>query len=113
MYGYSANEEIVEAVTFRVQAIATVPRADLRRSAFEGRAVETAVIGTREVYLPEEGGYIPCPVYDRSLLDVGHRIVGPAIVEQMDTTTLLLSSDVCVVDDLRNLVIEIRRSTSE
>ncbi|CAN7337381.1 hydantoinase/oxoprolinase family protein [Arthrobacter sp. LjRoot14] len=113
MYGYSANEEVVEAVTFRVQAIATVPRADLRRSAFEGRAVETAVVGTREVYLPEEGGYTPCPVYDRSLLDVGHRIVGPAIVEQMDTTTLLLSSDVCVVDDLRNLVIEIRRSTSE
>jgi N-methylhydantoinase A len=65
------------------------------------------------VYLPEEGGYTPCPVYHRSLLDVGHRIVGPAIIEQMDTTTLLLSSDVCVVDDLRNLVIEIRRSTSE
>ncbi|MGX1163003.1 N-methylhydantoinase A/oxoprolinase/acetone carboxylase beta subunit [Pseudarthrobacter sp. SLBN-100] len=63
--------------------------------------------------MPEKGDYVPCPVYDRSRLDVGHRIAGPAVVEQMDTTTLLLPSDVCVVDDLRNLVIEIRRSTSE
>lgn len=113
MYGYSARNEVVEAVTFRVQAIATVPRADLRRSTFEGRKVEDAVIGYRDVYLPEEGDYTPCPIYDRSLLDVGHRIVGPAVIEQMDTTTLLLPSDVCIVDDLRNLVIEIRRSISE
>jgi N-methylhydantoinase A len=113
MYGYSAHDEVVEAVTFRVQAVATVPRADLRRSAFEGRNVESAIVGSRDVYLPEEGGYVPCPVYNRALLDVGHHIVGPAIIEQMDTTTLLLSSDVCVVDDLRNLVIEIRRSISE
>jgi N-methylhydantoinase A len=113
MYGYSAHEEVVEAVTFRVQAIATVPRADLRRTSPAGRTAADAVVATREVYLPEEGGYTSCPVYDRLLLDVGHRIVGPAIIEQMDTTTLLLSSDVCVVDDLRNLVIEIRRSISE
>ncbi|MET3934802.1 hydantoinase/oxoprolinase family protein [Arthrobacter sp. OAP107] len=113
MYGYSARNEIVEAVTFRVQAIATVPRADLRRSTVEGRKPEDAVIGYRDVFLPEKGDYVPCPVYNRSLLDVGHRIAGPAVVEQMDTTTLLLPSDVCVVDDLRNLVIEIRRSTSE
>ena len=113
MYGYSARNEVVEAVTFRVQAIATVPRADLRRSVAEGRRPEDAIIGYRDVFLPEEADYVPCPVYDRSKLDVGHRIAGPAVVEQMDTTTLLLPSDVCVVDDLRNLVIEIRRSTSE
>lgn len=113
MYGYSAHDEVVEAVTFRIQAVASVPRADLRRSSFGGRSVESAIVARRDVYLPEEGGYTSCPVYDRSLLDVGHRIVGPAIIEQMDTTTLLLSSDVCVVDDLRNLVIEIRRSISE
>ncbi|MBT2512377.1 hydantoinase/oxoprolinase family protein [Arthrobacter sp. ISL-30] len=113
MYGYSAHDEVVEAVTFRIQAVASVPRADLRRSSFAGRSVESAILGRRDVYLPEEGGYTSCPVYERSRLDVGHRIVGPAIIEQMDTTTLLLSSDVCVVDDLRNLVIEIRRSISE
>jgi N-methylhydantoinase A len=113
MYGYSARNEVVEAVTFRVQAIATVPRADLRRSNSEGRKPEDAIIGYRDVFLPEKADYVPCPVYDRTKLDVGHRVAGPAVVEQMDTTTLLLPSDVCVVDDLRNLVIEIRRSTSE
>jgi N-methylhydantoinase A len=113
MYGYSAHEEVVEAVTFRVQAIATAPRADLRRSSSLGRTAADAIVATREVYLPEEGDYSNCPVYHRRLLDVGHRLAGLAIMEQMDATTLLLSSDVCVVDDLRNLVIDIRRSISE
>jgi N-methylhydantoinase A len=75
--------------------------------------VEDAVVGLRDVYLAEEGEYVSCPVYDRRLLDVGHHIVGPAVIEQMDTTTLLLPCDVCVVDDTRNLVIDIRRSPNE
>ncbi|GAB2746729.1 hydantoinase/oxoprolinase family protein [Sinomonas soli] len=113
MYGYSARDEVVEAVTFRVQAIADVPRAAISRAAAQGRKVEDAVVGTRDVYLAEEGDYVPCPVYDRRLLDVGHHIVGPAVIEQMDTTTLLLPSDVCAVDDMRNLVIDIRRTPNE
>ncbi|WP_138415751.1 hydantoinase/oxoprolinase family protein [Sinomonas gamaensis] len=113
MYGYSARDEVAEAVTFRVQAIADVPRAAISRAAAEGRKVEDAVVGLREVYLAEEGDYVSCPVYDRRLLDVGHHIVGPAVIEQMDTTTLLLSSDVCTVDDTRNLVIDIRRTPNE
>jgi N-methylhydantoinase A len=33
--------------------------------------------------------------------------VGPAIVEQMDTTTVLLPGDVCRVDSYGNLKIQI------
>lgn len=113
MYGYSARDEVAEAVTFRVQAIADVPRAAISRAAAQGRKVEDAVVGLREVYLAEHGDYVSCPVYDRRLLDVGHHIVGPAVIEQMDTTTLLLPSDVCTVDDTRNLVIDIRRTPNE
>ena len=110
MYGYSARDEVVEAVTFRVQAVADVPRAGIARTPAQGRTAEDAVVGLRDVYLAETADYVPCPVYDRRLLDVGHQIVGPSVIEQMDTTTLLLPSDVCVVDDTRNLVIDIRRS---
>lgn len=113
MYGYSAHDEELQAITFRLQAIADVPRAEILRTAPSGRKPEDAIVAHREVYLAEEGDYVSCPVYDRRLLDVGHRIVGPAVIEQMDTTTLLLPSDVCVVDDVRNLVIEIRRSPNE
>jgi N-methylhydantoinase A len=32
---------------------------------------------------------VSCDVYDRASLATGNRISGPAIIEQMDTTTLL------------------------
>jgi N-methylhydantoinase A/oxoprolinase/acetone carboxylase beta subunit/N-methylhydantoinase B/oxoprolinase/acetone carboxylase alpha subunit len=104
MYGYRLTAP-VEAVTFRVQAVGAVARAEIVRSTPRGRGVRDAVVAHRPVYLPETGGQVDCPVYDRAGLDVGHRITGPAIVEQLDSTTLLLPGDVCDVDELRNLVV--------
>lgn len=106
MYGYRAEDDPVEAVTFRVQAVGSVPRVRVERSAPKGTDLADAVVARRSAYL--DGSYVDCPVYDRALLDVGHRFTGPAIVEQMDSTTLLLPSDTCAVDEMRNLII--RRS---
>jgi N-methylhydantoinase A len=108
MYGYRAEDDPVEAVTFRVQAVGSVPRATVDRSAPKGTRLADAVVARRLVYL--DGSHVDCPVYDRARLDVGHRFTGPAIVEQMDSTTLLLPSDVCEVDEMRNLIIRTARS---
>ena len=37
----------------------------------------------------------------------GHQIVGPAIVEQLDTTTPVFPGDHAVVDPAGNLIIQI------
>jgi N-methylhydantoinase A len=109
LYGYSAAEDAVQVVTFRVRAVGEVARAELHRAPLGDADASAAVRATREVYLPESGGFTPCPVYDRSRLTPGHRLEGPAVVEQMDTTTLLLPGDVAVVDELRNLVVTVGR----
>jgi len=109
LYGYSAAEDAVQVVTFRVRAVGEVSRAELHRAPRGDADASAAVRATREVYLPESGGSTPCPVYDRSRLNPGHRLEGPAVVEQMDTTTLLLPGDVAVVDELRNLVVTVGR----
>jgi N-methylhydantoinase A len=44
-------------------------------------------------------------VYDRARLRSGHRIAGPAVIEQFDATTLLLPAQEAIVDDLGFLVI--------
>ena len=108
MYGYRAENDPVEAVTFRVQAVGSVPRAHVDRSAPKGTRLADAVAARRLVYL--DGSHVDCPVYDRARLDVGHRFAGPAVVEQMDSTTLLLRSDTCEVDEMRNLIIRSSRS---
>jgi N-methylhydantoinase A len=110
MYGYRSQNEPVEAVTFRVQAVGSVARADIVRSVPRGSKLSDAVVARRAVYLPEAGDHVDCPVYDRALLDVGHRLTGPAIIEQMDSTTLLLPSDTCEVDEMRNLIIRTQGS---
>ena len=65
-----------------------------------------AIVGQREVWLPEAGGFVACPVYDRDRLDAGNRIAGPAIVEQMDATTVVLPGMTARVEPYLNLILE-------
>ncbi len=50
--------------------------------------VKDAVTERRKVWFPETG-FVTTPVYDREKLPVNARLSGPAIVEQMDTTTVV------------------------
>ncbi len=107
VYGYRSSEAPLEAVTFRVQAVGVAPKIKLQTYPVSCHDASAALVGIRNTYFDANTGYQPCPVYNREKLATGNKIVGPAIVEQMDTTTVLLPGDVCVVDPLRNLVIEI------
>ena len=49
---------------------------------------------------------VRCPVYDRDKLDAGNRITGPAIIEQMDATTVVLPDMVARVESYLNLILE-------
>jgi len=41
------------------------------------------------VYFEELGGFADCPVHDRYLLAEGSTVTGPAIVEEVDSTTVV------------------------
>jgi N-methylhydantoinase A len=56
--------------------------------------------------MPEHGGEVECPVYSRDSLRPGHHLAGPAIIEQMDTTTVVLPEMVGAVDKHLNLILE-------
>ena len=44
-------------------------------------------------------------VYNRDLFEPGHKISGPAIVEQLDTTTVIQPEQEAAVDEYRNIII--------
>ncbi|MEL6236622.1 MAG: hypothetical protein AAFR46_19675 [Pseudomonadota bacterium] len=106
MYGYVAEEEPVQLVTFRIQATGIVPKSTLADHPPASGPVDAAVTGTRDVWLPEAGGWTGVTLYNRARLGPGHRIAGPAIVEQMDSTTLILPGQTARVDAFLNLLIE-------
>ena len=62
--------------------------------------------GVRPVYWREAGGWIDTPIWSRPALPVGFRMAGPAIVEQMDSTTLVPPGMDMEVDPYLNLVLD-------
>jgi N-methylhydantoinase A len=106
LYGFIADEEPVQAVTFRVEATGLVRKAAFSPLPDAGPDARAAIMGHREVWLPEAMGFVSCPVYDRDRLQSGNRIAGPAIVEQMDATTLVLPGMVARVEPYLNLILE-------
>ncbi len=65
--------------------------------------VEDAIVGDHSIYA--EGQDHAAKLYDRSKLGVGHVIPGPAVVMEMDSTTLILPDHSAVVDAQGNLLI--------
>jgi len=106
MYGFVAEGEPVQLVTYRVEAIGVVRKARLVSHDFAGPDAAGAIQGRRDVWMAEAGGFVSCPVYDRDLLQPGNHIAGPAIVEQMDTTTVVLPGTTARVDPYLNLILE-------
>ena len=48
-----------------------------------------------------------CPVYQREKLTAGTKIVGPALVQEHGTTTVLFQKDVCTVAPSGELIIKV------
>jgi N-methylhydantoinase A len=50
---------------------------------------------------------VECAVYARERLKSGNRFVGPAIIEQMDATTVVLPGMDAVVDPYLNVILKV------
>ena len=109
-YGYARTQDPVQFVHFRLQVSAPGPRPRLRTSAAGDGNPARALVGTRAVYMGEVEGFVKCPVYWRPRLEPEDRFEGPAVVEQMDSTTVLLPGQDVRVDEYRNLIISVRVS---
>ena len=105
LFGHSAKTEPAEAVNYRVRATVRAPKFAMKRGGRASGPVSDARIGEREVYFDRASGMTSTPVYDRALLAPGHEVEGPAVVEQLDSTTVVYPGQRAAVDDYGNLVI--------
>jgi N-methylhydantoinase A len=65
--------------------------------------LKEALRETRRVRM--DGADIDCPVYQREKLDVGLALLGPAILDQFDCTTVIYPGQVARVDEYKNLIV--------
>ncbi|MCG8548214.1 MAG: hydantoinase/oxoprolinase family protein [Alphaproteobacteria bacterium] len=85
-YGFRDLETAVEITTLRVRAVGQVPPIELPSIA--PAAEEPTPVGSRPVW--HQGAWRTVPVFRRDRLASGHKITGPAIIEQPDTTVWIL-----------------------
>lgn len=77
--------------------------ADITIAPAEGDVAEARIHDTRFYY---DGSWHEAAIYDRGRLGAGHAVPGPAIVSEMDSTTVVLPGYVGKVDTVGNLLIE-------
>jgi N-methylhydantoinase A len=105
VYGQSAPKEDAEIVTFRIQSEIEVAKLSLPKIGQGSGDAGAAARGSRPLFDVEKNVFVDAGVYDRAKLKAGDRIKGPAIIEQFDSTTVMLAGQVATVDDTGTLVL--------
>jgi N-methylhydantoinase A len=104
VYGYARAQQPVEFVNFRAVHRYPLPPPAIQPPARVAASTEEARVGERRAYFAPDG-FVATAIYERARLSVGGQIAGPAIVEQLDTTTVIPPAHRAVVDPSGNLLI--------
>lgn len=102
IYGFRDTETEVELGTVRLAVVGVSD--DIAQPKIPAGTGNPARKGERKIF--RSGQWVLAGVYDRSALGAGDRITGPAIIEQDDTTTVLLPGWSARADAFGNLHLE-------
>jgi N-methylhydantoinase A len=108
LYGYASPQETTEFVYLRIAALGKIPKPRFKKEKEGDRKQGRALKGKRRVFV--QGKFVSIPIYERALLRPGDRIQGPAVIEQMDSTTFLSYRQRAQVDPYLNLIVTVGKS---
>jgi len=96
----------VQVVSWRVRVVAPPSVTEVRFDAGKA-ASDDPLIGRRDAYFAEAGGWVPTPVYARERLAVGAAIDGPALITEAETTAVIGPAARVTVDGFGNLIMRL------
>jgi len=99
-FNMDAEHEFVNLRAVAMGSVLEIPALEIPKG--DGNPA-AAKIRNHEVWV--DGGFQPAVIYDRSKLRAGDKIPGPAIVVEMDSTTLVLPGCEAVVDPFGTILI--------
>lgn len=105
-YSFRRDDTPVEIYQIGLRAIGTTPKPQFPQHTVQSTAVP-APSTHRSVFFDELGERVATPVYDRDDLRFGARIEGPAIISQLDSTTVVPPRTTAVIDEWANIRINI------
>ena len=105
MYTYSMPWRGAEFLTFRLKVTAPARPLALAASTKTASSIESARRGSRRCLFDGSPQRVDTPVYDWDRLAPGHKVSGPALIDDKTTTVLVMPGFTCEVDAYRNLVL--------
>ena len=92
---------------YRISVIATGLTPKARFAKFDLTDEKPAPVGTRMVRFDELDASVETPVFDRALLKAGMKVVGPAMIDQLDSTTVVPPGITAEIDLSMTIVMRI------
>lgn len=110
-YGHSILDETIQAVNLRLLAVKRVEKPKLHPIARAFSPLDQVPHRTRKVWLvfgsqKERKRFKTCRIFDRASLKAGHKINGPAIIQEKESTTLVGLHWKLEVDKFGHLLLE-------
>jgi len=106
-YGYHFEDEPIELVHLKVSVSESSPEPEIQ---LQSREADDGNKGTRSV-IQSSALNVPTVVYDRERLKPGVRFSGPAMIEEIDSTTYVPSDIEVQVDHSNNLILTLGAET--
>lgn len=104
-YGYADRDAPIDLVNFRAMAHTSLGVRRPTAITHVGKQLPVAN-GSRLVRFSKDVA-LDTPAFQRGGLKPGDQIAGPAVVDQMDATTVIFPGDRATVDGHRNIIIEV------
>lgn len=104
-YGYYDQKKKIQMVNYRVGAIGTIDKPDLSEHPVEENPQVPAPVEVRKVRFEGSSEYLDTNIYQRTQLPCGCTVSGPAIIEQMDSTSIIPPGWRAYNDPFLNLIV--------
>lgn len=103
-YSFKLSDADIEFVNFNITAFCKIDKAEVKTVDLKGSPEEA--LRCKRLVDFDEDGKIEAPVYVREKLGTGNEIIGPAIIEEQTSVTVLYKGQKLHVDNYGNLIIE-------
>ncbi len=106
-YGFHNASEPIEIVNIRITAVGSVERGAAGSEHLPDSTETATPIARRPVWFQDDAP-VDTPVYQRADLASGASFIGPAVIDQFDSTTIVFPDDKLTVDDAGNIAISVK-----
>lgn len=106
-FGYAQPDQTIRATGWKLRA--THSRGEFRWPELQPGDSAPTPSARRPAFFPETGGFTDTPIYSRPTLGAGASIAGPAIIEEAESTVVLLPGSCASVDTYGNILVEFQQ----